>query len=126
MEYQWQSFIENLLSRLDGPLHFRFIFQPLMAIVFAIIDGVRDSRMGKPAYFWAVIVSPGNRKELLKAGWKSVGKIFIIAVALDFAYQLIIHQGFHPLDTLIVAIFLSIIPYLFFRGPVNRLIKIRK
>jgi hypothetical protein len=97
-----------------------------MAIIFAIIDGIRDDRMNKPAYLWAVIVDPEHRKELLNAGWKSVGKIFFIAVALDIIYQLTIHQGFHPSQTLIVAIFLSIIPYLLFRGPVNRLMKIGK
>jgi hypothetical protein len=121
MEYQWQKFIENLLSRLDGPLHFRFIFQPLMAIIFAIIDGISDSRMGKPAYLWAIIQNPEHRRELLRAGWKSIGKIFLFAVALDIIYQIKIHEGFHPLETLIVAIFLSIVPYLLIRGPVNRL-----
>lgn len=126
MEYHWQKFIENLFSRLNGPLHFRFIFQPLMAIVFAIIDGVRDCRMGKPAYFWALIINPEHRKELLKTGWKSVGKIFLLAVALDIVYQIKIGEGFHPLETLIVAIFLSIVPYIFFRGPVNRLMHMGK
>ena len=123
MEYYWQGFTENLFNRLDGPLHFRFIFQPLMAIVFAIIDGIKDGRMNKPVYLWAVIVNPEHRTELLRTGWKSVGKIFFLAVVFDIIYQIIIHQGFHPSETLIVAIFLSIIPYLLFRGPVNRLIK---
>lgn len=122
MEYHWQKFIENLLGRLDGPLHFRFIFQPLMAIVFAIIDGVSDSRMGKPAYLWAIIKNAEHRRELLRDGWKSIGKIFLLATTLDVIYQIKIHEGFHPLETIIVAIFLSIFPYLLFRGPVNRLI----
>lgn len=46
----------GIVGRLDGPLHFRFIGQPLMASVLAIIDGVKDARMGKPPYFWAVIL----------------------------------------------------------------------
>jgi hypothetical protein len=126
MEYHWQKFIENLLGRLDGPLHFRFIFQPLMAIVFAIIDGMKDSRTGKPPYFWAIIQNQEHRRELLRKGWKSIGKIFLLAVALDIIYSMKIHEGFHPLETLIVAIFLSIVPYLLFRGPVNRLIHMGK
>jgi hypothetical protein len=63
---------EGIVARLDGPLHFRFIGQPLMASVLAIVDGVKDAKMGKPAYFWAVLVSPGHRKELMKDGWKSI------------------------------------------------------
>ena len=46
---------EGIVARLDGPLHFRFIGQPLMASVLAIIDGVKDAKLGKPPYFWAVI-----------------------------------------------------------------------
>jgi hypothetical protein len=126
MEYQLQNFIENLSGRLDGPLHFRFIFQPLMAIIFAIIDGMKDARTGKPPYFWAMIQNPEHRRELLKAGWKSIGKIFLLAVALDIIYQIKIGEGFHPLETLIVAIFLSMVPYLIFRGPVNRLMHMGK
>jgi hypothetical protein len=69
----WQRVIHNLVARLDGPLHFRLIVQPLMASTFAVIDGIRDAKMGKPAYFWAMLSNPGHRKELLKVGWKRVG-----------------------------------------------------
>jgi hypothetical protein len=36
---EWQRFVENLFARLDGPLHFRIIVQPLMATIFAAIGG---------------------------------------------------------------------------------------
>jgi len=51
----WDRAIENLFGRLDGPLHFRFIMQPAMAIIFAVIDGVKDAKLGKTAYFWAMV-----------------------------------------------------------------------
>ena len=73
-----QRIIENLFGRLDGPLHFRFILQPLMAALFAIIDGLKDAKAVKPAYFWAMITNSEHRKELIKDGWKHVGKIFIL------------------------------------------------
>ena len=44
-------FFGSFLPRLDGPLHFRFIFQPLMATIFAVIDGIKDAKMGRPAVF---------------------------------------------------------------------------
>ena len=40
MEEILHRIYENLVGRLDGPLHFRFILQPLMATLFAVIDGI--------------------------------------------------------------------------------------
>ena len=51
-----------------------------MAIIFAVIEGVRDAKTGKPAYFWALLSAPDRRKGLVKEGWKSVGKIFMFAI----------------------------------------------
>jgi hypothetical protein len=121
MEEIWQRFVGNLFGRLDGPLHFRFIFQPLMAVIFAVIDGVKDAKNDKPAYFWAVIANPEHRADLMKDGWKHVGKIFIIGAILDFVYQLIVFRWVYPGELLIVAFLLAIVPYVLLRGPVNRI-----
>jgi hypothetical protein len=114
-------FIADIFGRTGGALKFRFILQPLMAIIFAVIDGVRDAKAGKPAYLWGLFRNPENRKERLKSGWKSVGKIFILAVILDIVYGLIEHEQFYPGETLFVAVCLAIVPYLLLRGPVNLL-----
>jgi hypothetical protein len=79
---------QGIVARLDGPFHFRFIVQPSVASILAIIDGVKDARMGKPAYYWALIVDQGDRTELIKDGWKSIFKVFILAMVLEAAYQL--------------------------------------
>ena len=113
---------ENPVGRLSGPMHFRFILQPLMAIIFAIRDGRKDARTGQVPYFWALFTNPGHRRELLRSGWKSVGKVFIIACILDMAYQLIVLRWFYPLETLLVALALAIVPYVLLRGPANRLL----
>jgi hypothetical protein len=86
--FDWQRFVENLFARFNGPFHFRLIVQPLMASIFAVLDAIKDARLGKPAYFWSMLTSPENRKGLIKSGWKRVGKIFILAVILDVVYQL--------------------------------------
>jgi hypothetical protein len=122
----WERVIHNLVARLDGPLHFRLIVQPLMASTFAVIDGLRDAKMGKPAYFWAMLSNPEHRKELLQVGWKRVGKIFILAVILDFVYQIKVNHWIYPGETLIVATVLAIAPYLILRGPINRLVQLRR
>ena len=59
MEESWQRLIGDLLGRLDGPLHLRFILQPLMAAIFAIVDGIKDGKADKPVYFWALF---GNER----------------------------------------------------------------
>ena len=120
----WQRFFGNLFSRLDGPLHFRFIMQPLMAITFAVIDGIKDAKAGRPPYFWALVKNPEERRELLRLGWKRIGKIFILAVILDVIYQIKVYRWFYPGETLFVAILLAIVPYLLVRGPADRIAKL--
>ena len=122
----WQRVIENLIARFDGPLHFRFIVQPLMATIFAVIDGVKDAKAGRPAYFWAMLTTAENRRELIKDGWKHVGKIFILAIILDLVYELKVESTIHPGEILIVAIVLAIVPYLALRGPINRVVRLWK
>ena len=120
----WERVIGNLFGRLDGPLHFRFIVQPLMATIFAIVDGVKDAKAGKPAYFWDLFFTSGHRKELIRDGWKRVGKIFVLAVILDVIYQLKFQGTLYPGEILIVALVLAIAPYLVLRGPVNRVVRL--
>jgi hypothetical protein len=118
-----QRIVEDLFARLDGPLHFRLIAQPLMAIIFAVVDGVKDAKSGEPAYFWALLSTAQYRKERMKEGWKSVGKIFILAIVLDVFYELKVHSTVYPGETLIVAFALAIVPYLLVRGPINRILR---
>jgi hypothetical protein len=120
----WQRFVEHLFGRLDGPLHFRFLLQPLMATVFAVMDGVKDAKNGKPAFFWAVVSAPAHRKELLHDGWKHFGKIFLLAIVLDLVYAWKAQDRLYPLETLTVALALAVVPYVLLRGPTNRLARL--
>jgi len=112
---------ENLADRVSGPMKFRLVLQPLMATIFAIKDGMKDAREGQPAYFWALFTDPGHRRDMLHSGWKSVGKIFVLALTLDAVYQYIELSWFYPGEAVLVAFILAIVPYLVIRGPVNRL-----
>ena len=60
---------------------------------------------------------------MLKDGWKSVGRVFILAIVMDAIYQFIVWHTFYPGSALIVAVILAIIPYLLIRGPVSRVAK---
>jgi hypothetical protein len=116
----------DFLGRFDGPLHFRLLMQPLMAVVFAIRDGNRDAREGRGAYLWSLLTDPAQHGYLLESGWKGISRIFLLAFALDVIYQLVVWHGLKPLQALTTATVLAVIPYAVLRGPVNRLLRINQ
>ena len=116
--------LENLFGRLDGPLHFRIILQPVMAMVLAIIGGIKDAKLGKPPYLWGAISHPDDRREFLKDGWKHAGRIFMLAIVLELIYQPLVLHAFYPGEMLIVAFVLAIVPYVLVRGPANRIARL--
>jgi len=113
----------NLIGRINGPMNFRLILQPLVAACIAVWSGIKDARAGRPAFLWTTITDPAQRPTLLREGWKDVGKVFIIAIVLDAVYQLIQLRAVHLLELLIVAPLLAFVPYILLRGPVTRLAK---
>ena len=126
MDEMWTRVGSQLIARVSGPMKFRLVLQPLMAAFFAIRGGLADAKAGKPPYFWALLWDHGQRVEMVKDGWKSVGKVFILAIVLDVVYQIIVLRFVYPGETIIVALVLAIVPYLILRGPVNRLARKRK
>jgi len=115
------GFVTDLIGRIDGPMRFRLVLQPAMAAAFAIRDGWRDARQGRPPYGWALLAEPSHRRELLRDGWKGVSRVFVLAYGLDLIYQFVILHGFRPLQALSTAFLLALVPYLLLRGPMNRL-----
>ena len=121
MEEILRRFWGNLIGRATGPINFRLVIQPTVAGILAIRAGIRDAREGRPAFLWAAITNPAYRPELLRQGWRDVGKVFLIAAVLDAIYQLIVQHGVFLFELLVVATLLAIIPYAVIRGPVNRI-----
>ena len=126
MEELLTRVFDNLIDRVSGPMKFRLILQPLMAIIFAVRSGLKDAKEGKPAYFWALFTQPEHRRDMFRDGWKSVGKVFVIAIIIDLVYQLIVLRWFYPFEAFLVAAILAFIHYLIFRGPVNRIARHKK
>jgi hypothetical protein len=123
MSNLFSEYATNFIARLDGPMHFRFFMQPLVAIVLAIRDGSRDAHEGRRPWAWKLVHVPEQRHALLADGWKGIGRIFLIAIALDVIYQLIEWRTLRPLGALVTAIVLAVVPYVLLRGPVNRLLR---
>jgi hypothetical protein len=114
---------ENLYARVTGPMNLRLIIQPAVATVLAIRAGLRDAHQNRAPFLWAVLWNPAHRHELLRQGWKDVGKVFILSTILDVVYQLMVHRGVYSLELLITVVTLAIVPYVLLRGPISRIAK---
>jgi len=110
----------NLMDRVGGPMTFRVILQPTMAVLLAVRAGLKDAREGRPPYLWTILTDPEERDGLLREGWKATARVFLLAVIMDVIYQWIVQHWIYPGEVLIVAVLLAIVPYLLIRGPVTR------
>lgn len=117
----WLRIVENLGDRLGGPINFRFILQPIVAAIFAIVSGWQDAKNGRSPYLWAIFTQPTNRAALIKDGWKRVAKVVVVALVLDLVYQFIV-TDVHPGEAIIVAVLIVILPYVILRGVTTRIL----
>ncbi len=122
---EYMSFVDGLLARLHGPMSFRFIMQPAMALFLAARDGMRDAREGRAPFFWGLLTGDAaQRRGMLASGWKSISKVFLIALALDLVFQLVVRHAFHLVGALLAGAILALVPYVLLRGPANRLARL--
>ena len=111
----------DLGARVSGPLSLRLFLQPTMATIFAIRDGLKDAKTGRPPYFYSVFTDADHRRARLREGWHAVAKVFTLAIILDAIFQLIMFRWIYPVEAALVAFLLAFLPYLLIRGPVNRI-----
>src|SRR5262249_42186020 len=110
MEEYFTRLWDDLIGRIGGPMSFRLVLQPAMAMIFAIRDGLKDAREGRPAYFYSLFTDPENRWNRLQEAFKAVSRVFILAIVMDLIYQLIVLRWFYPLPALIVVCFKIFLP----------------
>lgn len=118
---QWH----DLLARPSGPMSFRFILQPAMAILFAVRDGMKDARTGRSPYFWTILMNRRERGPRIREGLAATSRIILLGLVMDAIYQFIAFRAFYPGEALIVAFALACIPYFLIRGPAARLARWR-
>jgi len=116
--------IDHLFGRADGPMWMRLLIQPLVASFFALRDGMRDARDGRPPYGISLLIDPVRRVPRIRDGWRSIRKVFFAAVAIDVVYQIVELRWIYPGEALIVAQVVALVPYVLLRGPVNRLTRL--
>lgn len=125
MEEYLKQVWAHLIGRLHGPLTFRLVLQPAVAAFIAIRTALEDAREGRPAFGWALFRDAERRHALLREGWREVGKVFVVAAIIDLIYEIIALRRIYPGQSLIVAAILALLPYLMFRGAVNRVLRLR-
>jgi hypothetical protein len=124
MDHTWERVGSQLIARVSGPMKFRLVLQPCMAAFFAIRAGLIDAKLGNRPYFWALLFPKRrDRATLSKDGWKSVGRVIILAVILDVIYQIWQIHFVYIGEAIIVAFVLALLPYLILRGLVTRLFR---
>jgi hypothetical protein len=111
----------DVLARPGGPMTFRFVLQPTMAIIAALRDGVKDARLGRTPYFWSIVRGVESRSARLREGIVSTARIIILGVIMDTIYQWRVLHTFYPGQAAAVALLLAFVPYLLLRGPIERI-----
>ena len=111
-------FFEEMIGRASGPLNFRLVIMPTVAAFFGIRAGLKDTREGKSTFLWGIITVPTGRADALRSARKDIGRVFIMAVIMDTAYQLVALRTLQVFQVLVVAVVCAIVPYVLVRGPV--------
>jgi hypothetical protein len=106
---------DHLVDRLDGPMCFRFVLQPTVASILGVLDGLRFAREGRSFLLWGGPSDPAERRAQRDATLRCIGKVFVLAIVLDLMYQCFVLHGLYPLETLVVAVIVAIIPYFLVR-----------
>lgn len=117
------SRVEHLLGRAGGPLHFRLFVMPLVVTFLAIRAGMNDAREGQPPFLRTLLRNRAERRRLVGSALKDIGRIFLVAVALDTTYQLVVLRAFYPGEMVLVAVACALVPYFVLRGPVSLLMR---
>ncbi len=118
----WRRIWQNMLDRPTGPMTFRFLLQPTMAVTAAFYDGIKDAKSGRSPYLWNMLLNPATRGARLHEGLISTARIILLGLCMDVIYQFIEFKTFHPAEAVIIALLLAFVPYVLLRGPIARIV----
>jgi hypothetical protein len=116
-----REFLEELPQRFTGPGRFRFILQPMFAILLGVRGGLADARAGNPPYLFGLLFATGRRRELLRSGAAAISTLLAMGIILDLVFQLVLYRAVHPGAALVVGPILICAPYTLSRALTTRL-----
>ncbi len=113
--------LRQLAERPGGPMSFRFILQPTMAAIAAIHDARIDARLGRAPFVWTMLHNPRERIGRLREAANATARIVLLGLVMDAIYQIIVLQRFYPVEAVIIALLLALVPYVMLRGVALRI-----
>ncbi len=110
------NFAQDLIGRVQGPLSFRLILQPTVAIILAVRAGVLEARE----------MSSGNEVHpkhwhLLLRGILLIIRLVIAVVVIDWIYQFYVVGELHGGESFTVSLILAVIPFFVVRALTRRI-----
>ena len=121
-----RAFFEDIPKRLTGPGKFRFLLQPLIAIILGIRSGLADARAGLPPYLYAVLFKPDLRREMMRSALVAIVNLLLMGILIDSVCQWLILGISYPGAALVVGPVLIVTPYTVSRAVTNRLARSHK
>ncbi len=118
--------MDYLIELISGPGTFRFVLQPILAILMGVRDGRNDAKSSTPPMMYTLLLASGKRKEALKGVLHRLALPLTFAVALDSILQIYIFGVWRLQWALVVGVCLVGIPYLLARGITNRVFSARR
>jgi len=121
-----REFLEDLPKRLSGLGRFRFLLQPMMAILLGVAAGRSDARAGRPPYLWGLVFGGQGRGRLLRSALADVVNLLLVGILLDSVCQWLILGASYPGAALLVGPVLIAVPYAAARALANRITAARE
>ncbi len=119
-----RQFLDELPQRFTGPGRFRFVLQPVLALMLGLRGGLADARAGRPAYLYGLLMGGEDRKELLRSGLTAIRDLICMGIVLDAVAQLLIYRQVHPGAALVIGPVLICFPYAVSRALTNRVARL--
>ncbi|MFH1441272.1 MAG: hypothetical protein ABIH18_04445 [Candidatus Omnitrophota bacterium] len=116
-----KNIVYGIDARITGPMGFRFIFQPLSAVILGIRDGIADAKAGRPPFLAGLVFKAESRKHLFRSACRTLFMPVIFGSVLDAIAQWLLFSRVRPGAAIFVGIFIMALPYSFARGWTNRL-----
>ena len=121
-----ERFFADMFARLSGAGRFRFILQPVMAILLGTRDGMKDAQTHSPPFLFGLMFHNEHRLPLLRSALVSVCNLVAISILLDIISQVLIFREIHPGAALLLGPTLISVPYALARAFANRITRWRK
>jgi hypothetical protein len=119
--FSFDQIVNNIIATITGPLGFRFILQPTVAILLAIRDGRIDAQLKKAPFLFDSITNPTHRRTNIRSALRSILTSIIVGIITDAIAQHLIFHQVRIVSAVFVGCIVISLPYLIMRGLTNRI-----